>query len=394
MAELPHDAMVVEQDPLAFVSYPYEWSFDMLREAAILHLELMRLCIQSGYTLKDATPFNIQFLGHRPVFIDLGSFSNYQDGQPWTAFAQFCRMFLNPLLLMSYTRTPFQTWLRSSLEGLSPTDLSPLLPLRQKLRPAVFTYVVLQTFLQKHFAADSSTSLGIPAQVDRKQIIRQIEKMHRTITQLKAPSLRSAWADYEESSTYSQQAHQLKRAFVERELATDRPQLVWDLGCNRGEYSFVASRYAKTVIALDNDPEIVNLLYHQLGDQARNILPLVLDVLNPSPNQGWRERERMGLHDRGPADAALCLALLHHLRISGSVPLSAIVDWLASIARQAIVEFVPKTDPMVQRLLAWREDIYNDYELDSFESFLRRHFRIRDICHLPTGRILYSVVRP
>lgn len=388
---LDSDAVVLRQPRLAFISYPYEWPFGLLKRAALFHLDILRTALEAGLILKDSSAYNVQFEGTRPVFIDLGSFARLEPGMPWRGYAQFCAMFLNPLLLQAAVGFPFQSWLRSSLEGIAPDELARLLPLRQKLRPSIFTNVVLQSQLQRRFGGLDPDELAIRPRVELPAILRQVERLRGLVDSLRAPASTSTWSGYEDNTSYSAAARTAKAGFVERVVTELEPDIVWDLGCNRGEYSLIAAKHSRAVVAIDGDPKVVELMLSRLSPETR-VLPLVMDLRNPSPEQGWGQRERHGLKERGKADVVLALALVHHLRFGANVPLGAISAWLAGIARAGVVEFVPRSDPMVRRLLAWREDVFDDYDEETFETELRRHFVITATESLPEStRKLYSV---
>ena len=393
---IPGAAFVVEHPRLPFISYCYEWPFEMLKAAALCHLEVLRVALDKGFILKDATPYNVQFIGSQPIFIDVASIEPYTEGQPWDAYNQFCRLFLNPLLLQALTGVRFQQWLRGALNGIAPAELGRVLSWRQKLRPSVFPHVVLQAWLERTFASKGSVGFDPQQQtIPRKQILRLINKITATIERLKPGKPNSHWMGYDDENSYSLEGQSDKEAFVERFLAAQKPKVVWDLGCNTGRYSAIAARHTNHVIAIDSDPDTVDLLYREARESASNILPLVVDLLDPSPERGWAQAERSGLLKRGPADVALCLALVHHLAITGNVPLQNVVSWLARVARSGVVEFVPKEDPMIQVLLRFRRDVYDGYTQATFEAALREHFQINEQCTLPgSGRTLYSFVKP
>jgi ribosomal protein L11 methylase PrmA len=366
----------------------------MLKAAALLQLELMNCILPSGFMLKDATPYNIQFIGTEPKFIDIGSFEPYQEGAPWNSYAQFCRMFLNPLLLQSLTGVGYQTWLRNSLDGIDPNELGRVLSLRSKMRKVVFLHVVLQSWLNRKFAANSSASqLQAHRRVQKIDVSGMINSLKRDITRLHPRGVDSPWVNYGETNTYDSKTTELKQSFVERILSSAKPSMVWDLGCNTGLYSKIAAKHADWVIAMDSDASTVNVLYREVRDRHRNILPLVIDLLNPSPDQGWSQLERRGLAYRGPADFVLCLALVHHLALRGNLPIPLLIKWLSQVTRGGIIEFVPKTDDMVQNLLRWRKDIFEDYSQIAFESALREFFHISETTTLPNGRVLYAFSR-
>ncbi|MBI4297458.1 MAG: class I SAM-dependent methyltransferase [Chloroflexi bacterium] len=394
--EEAQSALVLEHPLIPFLSYCYCWPFDMLRSAAILHLELLRECLAKGFILKDATPYNIQFWGPNPVFIDVASFKPWQEGQGWKAYAQFCRLFLNPLLLESATGVHFQPWLRGSLEGIAPSELSGLTPFLHKLRKGVFLDVVAQAWLERKVAKGSASleRLISSAPITKKKVLSTVERLHGTIEGLKPRPGSSHWTRYRVDSSYDEEAWKYKEQFVERAIGSASPNTVWDLGCNTGHYSVVASRRSSYVIAMDSDADAINVLFHRAQEEQHNILPLVMDVLNPSPDQGWNQEEWPGLTSRSRPDFVLCLALIHHLAIHGNVPIKMFMAWLSALADRGVIEFVPKSDPLVQKLLRWREDRYRDYTQESFEAALQRHFRITERAAIPgSERILYAFAR-
>ena len=393
---VPDIGLVVEHPRIPFISYVYEWPFEMLKAAAIRSLEILQASLDKGFILKDATPYNIQFVGLNPLLIDVGSFERYEEGIPWMGYSQFCHTFLNPLLLQSITGVPFQMWMRSSLEGIDPVHLNSLIPLRHKLRKNVFIDVVLQAWFSRRYASRRSDAPSLRERSIPKGVVTGlVNRLTKSVSGLKRRGkAHSAWLDYEEKCHYEPEALQFKDRFVEEALARARPRMVWDLGCNVGRYSVMASRCADYVVAMDSDEATVGALYERLSGQQTNVLPLLVDLMNPSPSQGWAQEERRGLGERGAADFVLCLALVHHLAISGNVPLSKIVEWLSTITEAGVVEFVPKSDPMVQALLRTREDVYGGYTQAAFEEALRERFEITDVGCLPKSeRVLYLLSR-
>lgn len=387
----PSDSLVVRQRALPFISYPYEWSFGMLQTAALLHLDLLELLLNRGATLKDASPYNIQFTGTDACFIDLGSFERYTEGKPWGAYTQFGSLFLHPLILESIVGVPFQPWLRSSLEGVPAGLISRTLPLRAKLRPGIFTNVVLQGFLNERVGSATPDELGVKPVIAKQAVLRHIRQLRNLVSSLKPHRRATQWSNYAEVNSYSPAAREQKAAFVESAVMRARPQVVWDLGSNSGDYAVLASKHAPTVIAMDSDPAVVDTVYSRARSSGAGVLPLVIDITNPSPDQGWDQRERGGLAARGPADLVLALALVHHVRLRGNVPVSHIVRWLERIAKRCVVEFVPKSDPAARRLLAWRDDVYDDYDENQFEAALSERFIVDEKSRVADSeRVLYS----
>jgi hypothetical protein len=285
-------SLVVEHPKIDFISYAYEWPFEMLKAAAQLQMEVTCHAFAHGYMVKDATPFNVQFVGAAPIFIDVASFERHEEGGSWRAYSQFCRLFLNPLLLQAYTGVPFQPWLRGSLDGLDTEHLRRLLPLRAKLRRGVFLDVVLQSLLNRRLAASEQAAQALSQGAISPAVIRGLlDRMKRTVAGLKRPSVKSTWSDYEETkSHYSAAAERFKESFVRDALAQAQPGRVWDLGCNKGQFSLIAADYAEYVIAMDSDEASVGGLYERVAHNRHNVLPLVVDLLNPSPIRAGRKR--------------------------------------------------------------------------------------------------------
>ena len=395
MSACPEAALFVEHPRLPFVSYCYEWPFEMLKAAALLYLDVLLIALDSGYILKDASPYNVQFRGPRPLLIDVSSFAEHQPGQPWAGYNQFCRLFLNPLLLQSLTGVRFQSWLRGSLEGIEPADLSRLLSWRDKLRPRILSHVVLQAWLERKFGRSRELSQDtVQPRISIKGLRALVSGLKNTIAGLKYRGGSSAWLGYELNSPYDAEDQTAREAFVKRALQRNNPTNVWDLGCNTGRYSLLAAEYARNVVAFDRDPDTLDLLYRRAAFGSPNVLPLVMDLLDPSPERGWGQAERKGIIQRGPADMVLALALVHHIAITGNVPLLNMMEWLARVAKAGVIEFIPKEDPALKALMRWRTDIYDGYSSSHFEESLTKHFQIMDKCRLPrSGRVLYSFMQ-
>jgi hypothetical protein len=391
----PSIPLILEHEPIPFISYMYEWPFELLQTAALQYLTALRLSVEHGFILKDATAFNTQFRGSAPTMIDVASFEPHSPGRPWAGYAQFCRMFLNPLLLHSLTGEPYHHALRSSIEGIAPSELKRRLPFRRRLRKDIFIHVVAQAWMGNRFSGDVDALKSVAnEQVSQKTLHKLIDQLERTISGLSRPGATSNWTDYEADCHYHDEAAAAKRHFVDSVLQERRPELVWDLGCNRGEYSALAASAGSYVVAMDGDEQVVGGVTRRTDMDHSRVLPLVMDLSNPSANQGWAQTERQGLSTRGPADLALVLALVHHLTLSGGVPLGGVVDWLADNARAAVIEFVPLDDPMAQRLLATRLHQPHGYDEPTFRRELERRFQVTRVESLPqSGRTLYAVTR-
>lgn len=379
-----HSYMLLEHPRLPFISYPYEWSFSELKSAALLHLNVHLSALERGMTLSDASAYNVQFIGAKPIFIDTLSFRPYRDGEYWMGHRQFCQQFLNPLLLRTFFGIPHNQWYRGAMEGIPTTDMARLLPFRRKLSWNVLTNIVLQARFE-HSAQRGI--LQVDADVVQKAKFpfvscqRLLRKMCSWISRLepydKTPT---NWQNYSLENSYSPEEAQAKRKFIWDFVRATEPKMVWDLGCNAGDYAVAALEGgAAYVVGWDIDQGALDAAFSRAERQCLAFTPLFFDAANPTPGQGWAESERRGMHARGPADIVLALAIVHHLAISGNLPLNKIAEWLTGLGRAGVVEFVPKSDRMVQTLLELREDIFPDYDLEHFLAELRRRARIEKI---------------
>lgn len=379
---IPGWAGVLAHARIPFVSYPYEWTFGMLKDAALLHLELLDAALVEDISLKDGTAYNIQWLGPRPVFIDVASFERLSPGQPWAGYRQFCQTFLFPLLLQAYRNVPFHPWLRGRLDGISPRECRNLMSLRDVFRRGVPAHVLLHAWLDgRHATKPIDVAQALPAAGFGKELIRRnVASLARLIRGLHWNPPESTWSNYAEANSYAAADRRHKEEFVREVVQSQRWKLVWDLGCNTGNYSRIAAEYADGVVAFDADHLAVERLYRSLkgdsGSRAAKILPLVTSVVDAAGGQGWRSAERKGIVDRGRPDLTLCLALVHHLVIGCGVPMPELIEWLAELKTNLVIEFVSKDDPMVRRLLNGRRDNYSDYEAGFFERLLQKHFQV------------------
>ena len=399
IGELPSDVVsVLEQERIPFLNYPYEWSFDMLKDAALLQIDLLLGMAQYQFTLKDATAFNIQFVGAKPIFIDVLSFMPYKPGTPWIGYAQFCQGLLYPLALKALAGVDFQPILRSYPDGIPIALVKKILGIRAWLHPGMFKHVVLQSALQRSFAKKTPDLAKEfeDLQFSLNHVVGLLRAIKGQVARLSPRQKLSHWASYQEERSYLPQALEHKRAFVRKHLETIAASTVWDLGCNTGEFSLLAADCARQVIALDADPDSVNKLYlHCRHYGISRILPLVSDLTNPSPALGWNQRERVSLLERGKPECILALALIHHLCLIKNVPFSRIFELFARLeARHVIIEFIPKSDPMVKELLVNREDVYPWYTQSVFEKEAAAFFSIGDRLELEKdGRLLYWLIR-
>jgi SAM-dependent methyltransferase len=392
-------ARVLEHERIPVISYPYEWPFAMMREAATLHLDVLAAALDEGMSLKDGTAYNVQFVGARPTFIDIGSFE--PSNGPWPGYRQFCQTMLFPLLVQAHVGVPFQPFLRGAIDGLTPSDVAGMFSGLRRFRKGVLRNVTLHSVLERKVTTASETvksdlkSSGFSTEL-AKATTRNLRKLVAGLEVAKRGSEsdddHSVWSDYRTTCSYSDDDAKAKQAFVRSALGEGTNRLVLDLGANDGEYSALAAEQADYVIAVDGDEKVVDLLYRRLRAAGReNVLPLVMNLVDPSGGIGWRTRERAPFVDRVRPDATLALALVHHLTIAANVPLPEVVAWLASFGERLVVEFPHVDDVQVKRLLANKPaGLFDDYRRDAFEGLLAEQFVVHRQETLPGGtRTMY-----
>jgi ribosomal protein L11 methylase PrmA len=372
----PKPRYVLETPKLPFISFPYEWSFSALKAAALLHVNIHLQALEAGVTLSDASAYNIQFQGHRPVFIDHLSFRPYRSGEIWIGHRQFCEQFLNPLLLRALFGIPHNAWYRGTQEGITTGEIRRLLKWQHYWKWNVLTHIVLQDLFQKTSTKNPKTFQGksiASASLPLSSFKHMLENLSGWIAKLKPPNTeKSTWADYDKTCSYSSTETKIKKQFILEFAQKVRPALVWDLGCNTGEYSETALvGGARYVVGFDFDQGALDASYSRAEERSLPFQALFMDAANPSPNQGWNGQERESFQARASADAVFALALVHHLAIARNIPLVQVVNWLVALAPQGVIEFVPKTDPMVQVLLSLRKDIFPEYTWEHFIALLK-----------------------
>ncbi len=384
---------IIQPEPIPFISYPYEWCFSALKDAALLTLAIQKKALSHGMSLKDASAFNVQFRGGTPVFIDTLSFERYREGQPWVAYKQFCMHFLAPLALMSYRDIRFNTWFKVFIDGL-PLDLtSTLLPLRTRFRFSLLSHIHLHARAQRRYAGKTvDLSQRKFSGLAMKALVYSLEGAVRALNWSPGGT---EWADYYEHTNYSEDGMNHKKAVIAGFLDEIKPRTVWDLGANDGEFSRIARSRGIPTVSFDIDPACVEENYLKArGEHETGLLPLLFDAMNPAPGLGWANDERMSVASRGPCDTAMALALIHHLAISNNVPLRNIAEYLNTLCRSLIIEFVPKEDSQVQRLLATREDIFPHYDQKHFEEHFDSYFQIITSKEIhDSSRVLYLMKR-
>ena len=368
---------VLRPEYVPFISYPYEWSFGQLKDAALVTLSIQKRALRLDMSLKDASAYNIQFYNGSPTLIDTLSFETYKEGEPWVAYRQFCQHFLAPLALMAYRDARLSQLLRVNIDGV-PLDLaSELLPARTRWNFGLASHIHLHASAQKRYADVAVSEARGGRKMSKEALLGLVESLRATVRKLEWKPVGTEWADYYAANNYTDAAFEHKKTLVGDWLAKIEPKTVWDLGANVGAFSRIAVETGANVISADIDPAAVEVNYRLVREnKEQNLLPLVLDLTNPSPAIGWDNQERVSFLQRGPVDVVLALALVHHLAISNNVPLERVAEFFAKCGKWLIIEFVPKSDSQVQRLLRSRKDIFGEYTREGFEKSFGQWYTI------------------
>jgi hypothetical protein len=378
---------------LPFVSYPWEWPFSMFKDAALLHLQVMEYLIPRGFWLRDASAFNAQHDSEGLRLIDTLSIGRKIHDSPWVAYSQFCSHFLAPIAIAAYRDIRLLGLWRNHIDGF-PLDLAVgLLPFLKRYRPSIFMHLTLHSQFQQK--SDQRKNLEgsrtiRSVKMSDEALLRIIRSLRACVEGINWRLSSKIWASYDTVRTYEERDVSQKTAFVSSVIDEVSPSMVWDLGGNTGEFSLIAAEHGAFVVSIDGDPGCTEYLYRKLRSiqNGRRVLPLTMDLANPSPGLGWASKERLGLADRGPADFVLALALIHHLALAANVPLARVGQWFASLGNHLIVEFVPPSDPMVRKLTLNRPQ-HLPYSFDVFLEAFGASFHFARQHVLPNGRMLF-----
>lgn len=386
---------ILQHEKINFITYPYEWCFDQLKDAALHHLDFQIFLLNRNCILVDASAYNIQFINSKPIFIDILSLSNYEEGSYWLAHKQFCENFLNPLILSSKKNISFNNWFRGNLEGITTSDLNNVLSFKDKLNPTIFIHVSLMDKLQKKTIKNPNQvyqKINKKKKMSKTSYMGILKQLRNTIAKLKKKDSVTQWKNYSLNNTYNSEEEKNKIKIVEAFARKYNFDFMADLGCNDGLYSFSSLKGGvKNVIGFDFDLNALNKAYLIAKKEKLNFQTVYMDASNPSPNQGWNENERKSMSKRFRFDGMIALAFNHHLAIAKNIPLQHSLKWLMSFAPRGIVEFVPKHDETVRKMLQLREDIFPNYDEENFKNIIETESKIvsKNVVS-SSGRTLYE----
>lgn len=382
---------VIKPELIPMISYPYEWSFHQLKDAALLTLKIQKIALSYGMTLKDSSAYNIQFYKGIPILIDTLSFEIYNEGTPWTAYGQFCRHFYAPVVLMSKCDMRLNQLFRIYMDGI-PLDLaSSLLSKKTYFNLSILGNIHLHAKYQKRYAYKKVSTTDLQKNMKKSNLVALLNSLQSSLEGISWKASGTEWGDYYNDTNYSSAGFQDKIEAVDKFVSLANPKSVWDVGGNVGVFSRIPSKKGIHTVSFDIDPVAVDRNYTEMkknGEQT--ILPLLLDVTNPSPGIGWSNMERDTIVSRGPVDMLVALALIHHLCISNHISFGMLAGYFHNICEYLLIEFVPKDDSQVQRLLSSRKDIFVDYTEEKFKEQFLPFFDIIDThTVLESKRTLY-----
>jgi len=385
------NSIILRPEQIKFITYPYEWCFSQLKDAALLTLQICIDAIEYGMILKDATAYNIQFHNGKPILIDTCSLSKYKEGEGWVAYQQFCKHFLAPLLLMSKTDTRLNSLSKIHIDGV-PLDLaSRLLPIKSWASPSILAHIHIHAITQNKYAGSGDSSKNKIRSISKTGMLGLLNSLKRCINKLNLRLADTEWGDYYNFTNYSNSSASHKGDTVLSMVKQSGASTILDIGSNNGQYSRIAAAFGATVLSADIDPVAVEHNYLTVKNKKEsNIIPIIQDMTNPSSSIGWAHNERGSLQDRSAFDLVMALALIHHLAISNNVPFDLIAKYLSKLGKFLIIEFVPKEDSQVVKLLSSREDIFFDYYEHSFEKVFREYYTVIDkVLVSGSKRVLY-----
>ncbi|MGD0466162.1 MAG: class I SAM-dependent methyltransferase [Gammaproteobacteria bacterium] len=378
----------LQHERIPFITYPHEWSFYMLKDAALLTLHILKEALVNNFILKDGTAWNVTFHNNKMCFFDVISIGEYQNGQAWEGYGQFCQEFLYPLLIKAHKNIDFQNFFKGSLSGITPNLANAIFSFNDWFKQGVFKHVFINAQFNKSKTIKRA-SLKNKFYLDVKVLINLATNLESIIKSLYPKNQNSLWSDYALNNTYSENDIDQKKTFILGAInKLQKIDKIIDLGCNTGEYSLMIANSNKnlTVFCCDLDADCIDQLYNKTKKESyKNIYPFVLDLMNPSSMCGWDLKERKSIWQRINVDAFLVLALVHHICIAYNVPLEIFIKFLSSIASQGIIEWVDKQDPMVQFLLRNRKDIFYDYEWKYFENIIIKYFHLAEVKTINNG---------
>jgi len=396
--QLNNKYKILEHEKISFISYPYEWTFTQLKDAAIFHLDLQLYLLKKNAKLIDASAYNIQFKRNKPIFIDLLSIDEYKEGEYWYAHKQFCENFLNPLVLSSKKGINFNNWFRGNLEGISTNEIYSVLRIFDFFSPTLFFHIFLLNKFDEKTKIDPNIinkKISTAKKLTKKSYSNILVQLKNYITNLKNKKKISSWGNYSENNTYKFDEEEKKINLINDFVDRNNIKFLVDLGCNDGKYSkYAASQKNIEVVGIDFDLNALDRAFVESKNNKLNFFPIFLDFSNPSSNLGWNNKERKSFEDRVNFDSMIALAVIHHLVIAKNIPIEDAIKWLTSLAPRGLIEFVPKDDPTVKIMLKLKGDLFPEYNEENFQNILSKFCTIKNITKITSSeRKIYEYTK-
>lgn len=362
-----HSETILKAKKIQFVSYPYEWTFNQWKDAALLTLKIQFQALKFGMILKDASPFNIVFDGARPIFIDISSFEIFEVGKPWQAYKQFCECFYMPLLLAKYFGEVGNEIFLNNINGISLSKGLSLLPAKAHFNLNTLFYLALPDKMRKQVKNSDNRENKISESFTQKKSMQFAEQLFSNINKIKQAKKITKWNSYYDEDKIDANYLQEKEGILKEWFSNYSQKTLIDFGCNTGKFSKLLSPHVKTIFAFDDDINCVDQLYtHCREDKINNIFSFSANITHPTPAVGFNNRERQSLLSRLKGDAGLALALIHHLVFNNNLNFTMIAEMFAATCTELVIEFITKEDDKVRMLLSTRKDIFDWYNFENF----------------------------
>lgn len=389
------EKIIIQPEHIPFITYPYEWSFNQYKEAALLTLKLQKYALEHGFSLKDASAFNVAFYNGKAIFIDTLSFDFYVEDSPWRGYKQFISHFLGPLVLSHYHGAQSIKLISNFIDGIPIKMLASMLPFKTKLNPFLYTNIhLLAKFEDKHsqdYKGESKATI-----LSKKAQINIVQSLYDYIKKLTLKE-HSEWGDYYDKTNYSTSAFVKKATIINQWIDTLKTNTIIDIGGNDGTFVRKIERQLQQALVCDIDNNAVDFNFKTIKENKETYMtPFVLDVLNPSASIGFSNTERLSFLNRIQAfapEATLALAVIHHMSLSGNVSFKMSAQFFGSFSKYLIIEFPKREDSWVQRLLDSKtdfKDYFDFYNISNFEKEYSSYFDIIEkLAIQDTHRVLY-----
>ena len=374
---LKEDKEVVwlEHEKLENIIYPYELTFDQLKDYSIFFLNLYLSALKNSYDIIDASAYNIQLKNNLPIFIDLGSFTDYQGGTHIIWHKQFCENFLAPLLIKSKASINFNDFFKANIDGIDLKIASKILPLSTWFNYNILINIHLQSYLSSKISSSTKLNIAGKKNLNIRQKIFIAENLKKTISKLSAKKT-SYWSSYSKVNSYSDDDYEKKSKIISNFIKNEKIYSLIDLGCNDGYFSKISfNSGVKKIVGVDYDLDSLNDAYLKFKSTSENFSAIYQNFTNTSPDMGWMGEERKSFLKRfkNKFDGMICLAFIHHICVGNNVPLSQFIDYIGNFSKNILLEFVSNEDQMVKNLSINKKNLMKNYTLENLKKIIKKN---------------------